>query len=40
VPEASSPLNCFGGNAAVFGLLLIVISPALGQAAFNKKEEK
>ena len=39
-PEASSPLNCLGGNAAVFGLLLIVVSPVLGQAALNKKEEK
>lgn len=39
-PAASSPLKCLGGNAAVFGLLLLFVSPALGQAAFKKKEEK
>lgn len=36
----SSPLNCLGGNTAVFGFLLLVLSPAMGKAALKNKEER
>jgi hypothetical protein len=39
-PAKTSPLNCLGGNAAVFGLLLLVLSPAYGKVLHNNKEEK
>lgn len=39
-PPASSPLNCIGGNAAIFGLLLLVFSPAMGKAVLKNKEER
>jgi hypothetical protein len=39
-PASASPLKCIGGNAAVFGFLLLFLSPAFSKALHKIKEEK
>jgi hypothetical protein len=40
VPAKATPLRCLGGNSAVFGLLLLVLSPAFKKVRHEKEEDK